>query len=292
MCRFSKEQLALYAEGDLSPAAEERTTRHVGACDDCRRFLEGLRQSQALLKSLRQQTVALGECTRMRRDVMAVIASRQERRGWALRVERALLLGVWRRPYALATAALLCVVSVSVVAQMRHNVADAPRAEAFFLGRDTLSRPVGYRDWVVVSSGSAAADHRDLRRAGTTPRTVYINPTAYQAYAKTGEFPDGTLMVWEESAELDRTARGEKSSPALLVSVKDSARFAAGWGFFDFTASNGAPLSKAEAVPDSNGCRTCHQRDAATDHVFTQFYPALRSVHRSVEVTDCHAVRT
>jgi hypothetical protein len=103
-------------------------------------------------------------------------------------------------------------------------------------------------------------------------------------YAKTGEFPEGTLMVWEARAELDRPSRAGKPAPVLLVSVKDSARFAEGWGFFDFTAPNGEVLSKAEAVPDSSGCRTCHQREAATDHVFTQFYPALQSAHRTVQV--------
>jgi hypothetical protein len=283
-CRFSQARLALYAEGDLSGAAEARTARHLTACDECRGFLDQLRQRQALLKSLRQETITQTECSRMRREVMAIIGARQERAGWALRVERALLLGVRRRPYALATAALLCVVSVSVVAQMRHTVLDAPRSEAFFLGRDTLARPDGYRDWIVVGSGFAGADHRNASQTGGATRTVYINPSAYRAYANTGEFPEGTLMVWEASAERDRPSRAEKPAPVLLVSVKDSTRFAEGWGFFDFTAANGEVLSKAEAVPDANGCRTCHQRNAATDHVFTQFYPVLQSAHRSVHV--------
>jgi cytochrome P460 len=283
-CRFSKERLALYVEGDLSAAADERTGRHLTACDECRRFLDRLRQRQALLKSLRQAPFTSIDCSRMRRDVMAIISARPARPGWAVRVESALLLGIWRRPYALATAALLCVVSVSLVAQMRHTVLDTPRSEAFFLGTDTLVRPAGYRDWIVVGSGFAGADHRGTSRTGGATRTVYINPSAYRAYAKTGEFPEGTLMVWEASAELDRPSHGEKPGPALLASVKDSARFAQGWGFFDFTAVNGEVLSKAEPVPESSGCRTCHQRDAATDHVFTQFYPVLQSAHRGVQV--------
>jgi hypothetical protein len=278
-CRFSQERLASYVEGDLSGAAEECTARHLAACDECRTFLDELRQSQALLKSMRQDAVSSTECVRMRRDVMAIISARQERESWALRVERALVLSVRRRPYALATAALLCAVSVSVVAQIRQAVPgtpSAPRASlsaslsgAVFVGGDTLTRPDGYRDWIMVGSGSGAADHVDASRTGGATRKVYINPPAYQAYARTGELPDGTVMVWEASA-------------SLLVSVKDSARFADGWGFFDFTAANGAVPSKAEALPDSSGCRTCHQRDAATDHVFTQLHPVLQSAHRTV----------
>jgi hypothetical protein len=273
-CRFPRERLAFYAEGDLSEVAEEGTARHLAACEECRVFLGRLRQSQALLKSMRQDSVSPIDCVRMRRDVMAIISARQERESWALRLERALVLGVRRRPYALATAAVLCVVSVSVVAQMRQAGPGTPIpgtsvAAPLFVGGNTLRRPEGYRDWILVGSGSAAADHAAASGSRGATRNVYIDPRAYRAYARTGTFPDGTLMVWEASA-------------ALLVSVKDSARFADGWGFFDFTAANGQAPPKAEALPDSSACRTCHQRDAATDHVFTQLHPPLQSAHRTV----------
>jgi len=127
-CQFSQERLALYAEGDLSGAAEECTARHLAACNECRTFLDELRQSQALLKSMRQDAVSSTECVRMRREVMAIISARQEQESWALRLERALVLGVRRRPYALATAALLCVVSASVVAQIRQAAPGTPSA--------------------------------------------------------------------------------------------------------------------------------------------------------------------
>lgn len=63
----------------------------------------------------------------------------------------------------------------------------------------------------------------------------------------------------------------------LLASVKDDTRFDGGWGFFDFTALDGTVMSKAEALPESSGCRACHRQHGETDHVFTQFYPILRS---------------
>jgi hypothetical protein len=89
--------------------------------------------------------------------------------------------------------------------------------------------------------------------------------------------------MWRSRTAGEASTQGEHPSrvgtpvPALLVSVKDSTRFADGWGFFDFTAANGEAFSKTEAVADANGCRSCHQRDAATDHVFTQFYPVLQT---------------
>jgi len=36
--------------------------------------------------------------------------------------------------------------------------------------------------------------------------------------------------------------------------------------------------SSAETDPKSAGCVSCHKQNAATDNVFTQFYPVLRAV--------------
>jgi hypothetical protein len=33
---------------------------------------------------------------------------------------------------------------------------------------------------------------------------------------------------------------------------------------------------QAEPLPQTAGCLACHREKAATDHVFTQFYPVLR----------------
>ena len=63
-CAFSKETLALHAEGDLSEAATQTTSGHLETCDDCRRFLEQLRARQSLLKSLRRETVSPTDCAR------------------------------------------------------------------------------------------------------------------------------------------------------------------------------------------------------------------------------------
>jgi len=69
----------------------------------------------------------------------------------------------------------------------------------------------------------------------------------------------------------------EKEFIALEASVKDSSRFDGGWGFFDFTDNDGKMKAKAQALSDGTGCRSCHEERAETDHVFTQFYPVLRS---------------
>ena len=69
----------------------------------------------------------------------------------------------------------------------------------------------------------------------------------------------------------------QKEFVALEASVKDSSRFEGGWAYFNFTESAGKLKAKADAFPQS-ACWSCHHVNAATDHVFTQFYPVLRAV--------------
>ena len=109
---------------------------------------------------------------------------------------------------------------------------------------------------------------------------VYINPSSYREYARTGKFPDGTMMVLELARSESKKEPGLQGSyakefVALEASVKDSTKFEGGWGYFRFTDDQGKP--KANATAEQGDCRSCHQDRAETDHVFTQFYPVLRS---------------
>jgi hypothetical protein len=277
-CRFSKDVLALHVEGDL-PDASAFVSSHLAACEECRRFVDGLHASQALVRSLRRETVSRAECAGMRREVMSIVTDRHE--GWALGVERAIVLGFRRRSYALAAFAVLAIASVSVLAQMRHAVSGTTRAVAVFEAGDVLLRPENYRDWIVASAAATSANAGRSTASRAPSHTVYINPSAYREYVDTGKFPDGTLMVWESTSHGPEIPDGPHSrSPVLLASVKDSTRFDGGWGFFDFTGPGGTVVSRTQQLPDSSGCRACHLRDAETDHVFTQFYPVLRSASR------------
>lgn len=286
-CAFSREMLALHAEGDLPAAAADTTSAHLATCVHCRQFLEHLDARQALVKSLRLETVSRADCEQMRRDVMARINDGRDRSGWMLRVERAVLVAVQQRSLATAAFLVLGIVSVSVLAQMRDAGPVVTQVATLRDGQEDMQRPEGYRNWVAVNQpmepGHRSTDASATRMLRSPNDRVYIDPAAYRRYVKTGTFPEGTLMIWESGgrgAPLDGPHAG---SSQLLASVKNSARFDGGWGFFDFTGPDGAPASTAQALPESSGCRTCHRRDAATDHVFTQFYPALESARRGAE---------
>ncbi len=54
------------------------------------------------------------------------------------------------------------------------------------------------------------------------------------------------------------------------MAVKDSERFEETWGYVSFgDGETAAPFPKEQ-------CYDCHAEHAATDNVFTQFYPILR----------------
>jgi hypothetical protein len=211
----------------------------------------------------------------MRRDVMSIIISRPKVSGWALRIERALMLGVRKRVYAFAAIAFLAIVSASVVAQIRNTSPAIAESAATFDHSGRLLRPEQYRDWIFVGSPLKphhSSDYRDTQNGTSkSAANVYINPGAYRQYEQTGEFPEGTMMVLEVAGS------EAKEGSDLLASVKDRTRFAGGWGFFEFTGNDGHVKSATQVVPDSSGCVSCHEKRGGTDHVFTQFYPILRS---------------
>ena len=161
----------------------------------------------------------------------------------------------------------------------RLTPTDSTQAAAVFEGTTTtLLLPKEYRQWVFVGSslglnyGSSPSD---------TFNHVYIDPVAYKEYARTGTFPEGTVMILElltaetkQEPKLHGTI--EVDFDFLEASVKDSVRFPGeGWGYYGFGKPE-APAPTAEPNPPGS-CWKCHDQKAETDHVFTQFYPILRA---------------
>jgi hypothetical protein len=171
--------------------------------------------------------------------------------------------------------------TILLVAARQNQPASAPTFE----GKTTLLRPVNYREWVFVGSSLGLSYAPNASSMGDMYHNVYIKPEAYREFAKTGKFPEGTVLAME------MTSADTKKEPALHgsfesefigleVAVKDSSRFpSGGWAYFNFSGGPGSQYrDKAEPFPASAGCVSCHKQNAATDNVFTQFYPVLRAV--------------
>ncbi|MDX2032985.1 MAG: cytochrome P460 family protein [Blastocatellia bacterium] len=167
----------------------------------------------------------------------------------------------------------------------RASSASLEKPAAVFEGRDTMLRPEGYREWVFVGSSTGLNYMPNPAPASANSdediKHVYINPSSYREFIKTGKFPEGTVMILEIAEAARKNEAGLQGSYAekfiaLEASVKDSKRFPGGWAYFGFTDMEGRPLAKAKPFPD-NACLSCHREKAATDRVFTQFYPVLNS---------------
>lgn len=179
---------------------------------------------------------------------------------------------------------MLVILLISIAGLGLSEASPSDKSAPVFDGK-ALIRPEGYREWIFVGSslGLAYSKNPDQKAGPGSDlyHNVYINPSSYREFAKTGKFPEGTVMVLELARPEVKSEPGlqgsfQKEFVALEASVKDSSRFEGGWAYFNFTEGAGKLKAKAEPFPQS-ACWSCHHVNAATDHVFTQFYPVLRA---------------
>jgi len=140
-----------------------------------------------------------------------------------------------------------------------------------------LVRPERIEEWVFVgaSLGLTYSDGAPADGPGAF-HNVYITPAAYDAFMQTRTFPDGTMLAMTIHLPGEKTSPGrngvfEGRRVALEIAVKDPARFPERWAYFPFGSDRAASARRA-----GPSCNACHAEHAATDHVFTQFYPVLR----------------
>jgi len=154
---------------------------------------------------------------------------------------------------------------------------------ATFAADGKLQRPVEYRNWRFVSTGLGMSYGPAAQAAASSGHAmfdnVFVQPEAYDAFVRDGAWPEGTMFVLElRGTETQRVPnnRGyfQTDLHGVEVSVKDSARFKGRWAYFDF----GMDERSAAPQPDS-GCFACHNRHAAVDMTFVQFYPTLQRVN-------------
>jgi hypothetical protein len=142
-----------------------------------------------------------------------------------------------------------------------------------------MELPEHYREWVYLTSGfdmsydppTQMADHHMFDN-------VFVNPAAYQAFTKTGTWPDKTMLVLEERGAQGKGSINQKGNyqgtvMGLEVHVKDEARFPGKWAFFGFNTGKTSKM-----IPTTTNCYSCHASHAAVDTTFVQFYPTLLPV--------------
>lgn len=188
-----------------------------------------------------------------------------------------------RRP----TLALSCVlVAGSVFAQ---EVAGPSYTES-----GAVKAPTDWRKWIFVGTPLTPNALNDGEAPFPEFHNVYVEPSAFEHFAKTGEWANGTQIAKEltlvrkgDDCDEDTGACFEVSGngyfqgefSGLELTVKDTERFAnepGGWVYYSFGHKPEPYEKTAEAFPTAS-CNACHAASAETDFVFTQFYPVLRA---------------
>ena len=106
-CHKFEPLIALYIEDDLAQAEAQAVESHLAACEPCRKFAAGMRESQAALKALRAEFVDDAVLLQVRTEVLSAASHRQRVVAWpryaiAAGLVLALLAGwIWQmRPMA------------------------------------------------------------------------------------------------------------------------------------------------------------------------------------------------
>jgi hypothetical protein len=161
-----------------------------------------------------------------------------------------------------------------------------PEAGPRYVNGMNLVRPADYREWVFISSG-LGMEYNPMpgQQEGQSFGNVFVNPSSYRAFMKTGKWPDRTVFVLEFRAStgegsINKAGRFQAQLVGLEAEVKD-ARFPDGWGFFNFS-QKGSIVNTAEPLPLSAGCAECHTKNTAVERTFVQFYPTLMDVARKM----------
>jgi hypothetical protein len=151
--------------------------------------------------------------------------------------------------------------------------------------------PTGFREWVFLGAPLTPNALNNGKSNFPEFHNVYVEKRNFEAYQKTGTFPEGTLLVKELVLDVPGThpdgSRDEASGRGYFegefngidASVKDTKRFAGtnGWGYFTF-GHHAEPYEQTAAEKPSAECAGCHLANVAkTDMTWVQFYPPLRA---------------
>jgi hypothetical protein len=181
----------------------------------------------------------------------------------------------WVPTLPLFALLVICLLAWAGVRAAPAGAGDEPR----FTAKNELVRPEGHREWIFIGATLGMSYSEDAAMRDPSFHNLYLKPAAYQEYKRTGRFPEKTIIVMEtlsagSQASINRQGHFEDRLVGLEAAVKDSSRFPEGWAYFSFSQGDGLAAT-ARAFP-KQACWDCHHQHAATDNVFTQFYPVLR----------------
>ena len=188
-----------------------------------------------------------------------------------------------KRGLALLFAAVLLAVGGGLLGVAADPQAGGPLP--FVASDGTIQFPGRVRDeWIHLGSWGSA----DLDSADPGQHDVYTQPETLEAYRKTGEFPDGAVLVKEvrkiQSGYMTTgpvTWAGDEVLWFVLIKhskgrFPENDNWGEGWGWALFNAGE---TEKSASTNFRASCLGCHIPARETDWIYVQGYPLLRAVH-------------
>jgi hypothetical protein len=175
------------------------------------------------------------------------------------------------------------------------NAADDGITAANFATDGQVMIPNNWRQWIYIGTPLTPNALNDGEASFPEFHNVYIEPSAFAHWQKTGKFANGTQIAKElvlirqkdkddmnedgSTGEVSGTGYFQGEFQGLELTIKDTERFAdepGGWVYYSF-GHKPQPYEKTAKAFPSESCNACHEGNAADDFVFTQFYPVLRA---------------
>src|SRR5262245_19895331 len=199
------------------------------------------------------------------------------------------MLGSFRSNVIVGIAVLVGIAGPSYVLAVKAAPPERQTALVEFTADGKLKQPVDYRKWVYVGEVITPNDMNGGEATFPEFHSVYMDPESFAHYEKTGKFRDGTVVIKELSSVGSKEAASGKGYfqgdfTGLEAAIKDSNRFKdepGSWAYFSF--GHKYPLKAESSKNAASACNQCHQDNAKTDWVFSQYYPVLRAAAPSAK---------
>jgi len=175
--------------------------------------------------------------------------------------------------------------AISIIIFGQVNALAADHVAFSMNEKGELIKPEGYREWVYVGAPVTPNDMNNGKAAFPEFHNVYIDPTSYGHWKKTGKFREGTILVKELVSVGSKVAASGNGYfmgefiglEATIKSAKLFPKEPGNWAYFGFTTKDHKTLKPTATAFPTEACAACHKASAAEDMVFTQYYPVLRA---------------
>jgi len=172
---------------------------------------------------------------------------------------------------------LLLVIACGSAAAVDKPMAGSSRLS----NNDELLLPGNYRNWVTMSPTTPGLPaHQHGHMAGK----LYVEPSSYEQFRKTGVWPNRTVIVLELRTGKP-VPKGACDVMGLEAAMKDDSRFPDPWSYYGIVYDR--PVEASSTKLAAADCTDCEQ---PLDTMLAMAFPTLRAVINAKPSTMSHGL--